>query len=155
MLPAPPRCRQSSYLHANWAESELARRSAPFLVFAPVAVFWSSGDAVFLGVGTWAAALLILATGREGRRSDGLALASGLLAGFGLFLSYGLVLLGLIPLVVAIRRRRLRPLLLAGVPVLLWFATLAWAGFWWFDGLQATRREYAESVARFGPTGTS
>ena len=130
---------------------ELTRRAAPFLVFAPAAVFWSSGDAVFLGVGAWAAALLILATGREGRRSDGLALAGGALAGLGLFLSYGLVLLGLIPLAVAIRRRRVRPLLVAAGPVIVLFAAFAWGGFWWFAGLQATRREYAESLARVRP----
>ena len=130
---------------------DLARRAAPFLVFAPAAVFWSSGDAVFMGVGSWAVALLVLATGRRGRRSDTLALAGGVLAGLGLFLSYGLVLLGLVPLAVAIHRRRMRPLVIAAVPIAAWFAAFASAGFWWFDGLEATRRAYAESLARVRP----
>lgn len=128
-----------------------ARRAAPFLVFAPFAVFWSSGDAVFMGVGAWAVTLMTLATGREGRRSDVLALSGGLLAGLGLLLSYGLILLGVLPIAVAIHRRRTRTLMLAAIPVLAWFAAAAWAGFWWFDGLAATRREYAESLARVRP----
>lgn len=128
-----------------------ARTLAPFLVFLPAAVFWSSGDAVFLGVSAWAVACLILASGSGGRRSDVLALAGGALAGAGLFLSYGLVLLGLVPLAVAVSRRRWRPLALAVVPIAAWFAVFAGAGFWWFDGLAATRAQYALSLARVRP----
>jgi len=128
-----------------------ARGAAPFLVFLPAAVFWSSGDAVFLGVGAWAVTLLIFATGRRGLRADLLALGGGLLAGAGLFLSYGLVLLGLVPLVVAVARRAWRPLVLALLPIAAWFAAFAAAGFWWFDGLTATRAQYAVSLARVRP----
>jgi hypothetical protein len=128
-----------------------ARAAAPFVVFLPAAVFWSSGDAIFLGVGTWAMALLILATGDRGRRADLLALGGGLLAGAGIFLSYGLVLLGIVPLAVAVKRRAWRPLAVSSLPVAAWFALFAVVGFWWFDGLAATRVQYAESLARVRP----
>ena len=105
-----------------------ARAAAPFVVFLPAAVFWSSGDAIFLGVGTWAVTLLILATGGRGRRADLLALGGGLLAGAGVFLSYGLALLGVVPFAVAVKRRAWRPLAVACLPVAAWFALSAWPG---------------------------
>ncbi len=128
-----------------------ARAAAPFVVFLPAVVFWSSGDAVFLGVGTWAVALLVVATGARGRRADLLALGGGLLAGAGLFLSYGLVLLGVVPLAVALERRAWRPLVITLPPIVAWYALFAVAGFWWFDGLAATRVQYAMSLARVRP----
>jgi methylthioxylose transferase len=128
-----------------------ARAAAPFLAFLPAAAFWSSGDAIFLGVGAWAVALLILATGAGGRRRDLLALGGGVLAGAGLFLSYGLVLLGAVPLAVAVGRRAWRPLVFAALPIAIGFALFAVGGFWWFDGLAATRAQYAVSLARVRP----
>ncbi len=129
-----------------------ARAATPFLAFAPIAITAaSSGDAVFAGVGAWAVTLVVLATGRQGRRADLLAVAGGLLFGVTAFLSYGLVLLGAIPLALAVVRRRLRPILVAVLGALPVFGVFAAAGFWWFDGLRATGVEYAESVARFRP----
>jgi methylthioxylose transferase len=133
------------------AGERFARGAAPFLIFAPTALFWSSGDAVFLGIGAWAVCFVILATGRTDGRGDLLATAGGTLAALGLFSSYGLLLLGLVPLAVAVQRRRVRPILLAALPIVLMLAGAAAAGFWWFDGLAATRREYAESIARVRP----
>jgi len=135
------------------SRERVARAVAPFVAFSTIAVTWSSGDAIFLGVGTWAVALLVLATGAEGRRCDALALCGGLLAAAGIFLSYGLVLVGLVPLVVAWRRRRWRPLVVASLPVLVSVAIAALGGFWWFAGLAATRRAYALSLARVRPYG--
>ncbi len=133
------------------AGEHAARLAAPFLVIAPAAVFLGSGDAVFLGVGAWAVALLVLATGRRDRVGDLQALAGGLLFGAGLFLSYGLGVLATIPASVAIARRRGRPLVLASGSVALVMAAFASAGFWWLAGLRATRREYLESIARVRP----
>ncbi len=101
--------------------SAVARRVAPFLVLAPAAVAIGSGDAVFLAVGVWAVAALVVATGRSSGSGAEVtwALVGGLLFGLAIFLSYGLVLLGAVPLAVAIARRRLRPLLVAGVGVAL------------------------------------
>jgi hypothetical protein len=128
-----------------------ARAAAPFLVLAPAAIWWSSGDAFFAGVSAWAVTLVILATGRDDPRSDRLALCGGVLFGLAVMLSYGLVLLALIPVVLAIARRRVRPLLIAalggGLVLLAFFA----AGFNWFDGLVATRVQYWAGVASRRP----
>jgi hypothetical protein len=116
-------------------------------------VIWvaTTADALYAGVGAWAATLVILATSREGRRSDALALGGGLLFGAGLFLTYGLVLLALIPIVVALARKRIRPLLLAGAGIASVVLAFAVAGFWWLDGLRATLVEYHQSAAQFRP----
>jgi hypothetical protein len=131
-----------------------ARAAAPFLAFAPAAVtIASSGDALFTGMGAWAVALVVLAITRDDRRGDALAIGGGVLFSAVAFLSYGLVLLAIVPLAVAAARRRWRPIalaLLAAVPVFLAFLA---AGFWWVDGLLATRVEYLESVARHRPYG--
>src|SRR5207249_75209 len=79
------------------------------------------------------------------------AAAGGLLFGFTLFLSYGLILLALIPMGVAAARGRLRPVALAAAGVLVVAAVFAAAGFQWVDGLRATLPQYAHSVARLRP----
>jgi hypothetical protein len=136
------------------AGEDRARAAAPFLTFAPLAItLGSSGDAFFAGVGAWAVALVVLSTGRRDAGGDLLALGGGLLFGVTAFLSYGLVLLAAIPLAVAVGRRRVRPLLLAAAGAAPLFLAFAAAGFWWVDGLLATRVEYLESVARLRPYG--
>ena len=133
------------------ASARVARRVAPFLVLTPAAVAVGSGDAIFLGVGAWAVAALVLATGTTGRSAVVWALTGGLLFGAGIFLTYGLVLLGLVPFVVAVSRRRADVLAVGAVGVALVTAAFAAAGFWWWDGLTATREQYALSVARSRP----
>ena len=119
------------------------------------AAIWlaTTAEAFYAGIGAWAVTLVVLATGRHGRPSTVLALTGGLLFGALAYMSYGHVLLALIPLAVAVQRRRADVIGLAAVgavPVAVAFTTL---GFWWFDGLAATRVEYAESVARDRPYG--
>jgi hypothetical protein len=128
-----------------------ARAAAPFIVFSSIALWWSSGDAVFLGVGAWAVALCVLATGRRGRRSVALAMWGGVLWAISVFLSYGIVLLAIVPTVVAWRRGRMRVLAQTCVPVAIAMGLAAMGGFWWFDGLAATREAYALSLARVRP----
>jgi hypothetical protein len=135
---------------------QAARRAAPFVALAPAAVFASTGDALFAGVGAWAVACLIVATGPAGRpaerrRRDLWAIAGGLGFGLTMFLSYGLVLLGTIPLAVAVSRRRWRPLALAAVCVAVVVGAFLAMGFWWVDGLLASRAEYLGSIARLRP----
>lgn len=124
-----------------------ARRAAPFVVVAPAAIWIAStADALYAGVGAWAVALVVLATGRRGRVADGLALVGGLLFGVVAMLSYGLVLLAFIPAAVALHRRRIRVIVLATIgasTVLLAF--LGW-GFWWLDGLLTTGERYFDGV---------
>jgi methylthioxylose transferase len=116
-----------------------ARAAAPFLALAPAAVWIAtSADAAFAAVSAWGVALFVLGTARNGRRSDLLAFTGGALLGASLLLSYGLVLLGVVPLAVALSRRRLRPLVVASIAaaaVLLGFAGM---GFWWPEGLGAS-----------------
>jgi len=134
------------------AGEDRARTAAPFLAFVPAAVtLASSGDAFFAGVGGWSVAFLVLATGREGRRADALSLIGGLLIGATMFLSYGLILLAAIPATVAVARRRFRPLFVAGTAAGVVVLAFLAGGFWWVDGLLASRLEYLASVARDRP----
>jgi hypothetical protein len=138
----------------NVVDETTARRAVPFVVVAPAAIWIATtAEAFYAGIGAWAVALVVIGTGREGRSSTVFALAGGLLFGALAFLSYGHVLLAIIPLLVAVSRRRADTLAWAaagGLPILVGFTA---AGFWWFDGLAATRMEYAESVARDRPYG--
>ena len=131
---------------------ESARRAAPFLVLVPAGlIIATTADALFMAVGAWAVCALVLSITSEGRRSDSLAVAGGLLFGLTIFLSYGLVLLTLVPLLVAVVKRRFRPIAVAaggGLVVVLAFLA---AGFWWLDGYNITRREYSQSVAALRP----
>jgi hypothetical protein len=125
------------------AGEEIARRAAPFIVIAPAAIWVAvSADALFAGVGAWAVALIVLAIHRRGRWRDLAALAGGLLFGIALSLSYGLILLALVPVAVAASARRVRPLAIATVGALAIVLAFLAAGFWWLDGLEATRQEY-------------
>jgi hypothetical protein len=133
------------------AGEDRARAVAPFMVLVPAAIWWTSGDAFFSAVGGWGVTLVVLATGRTGRRADALALGGGLLLGLVAFLSYGLVLLAVIPLVVAVARRRFRSLVLACIGALPMFVAFLLGGFWWPAGLQATRERYLAGVASTRP----
>ncbi len=133
------------------AGEDAARVAAPFFVLLPAVIWWQTADAFFAGVSAWAAALVVLASSRSGRRADVCALAGGLLFGAAAFLSYGLVLLAIIPLAVCSARHRIRPLVLAAVatlPVFAWFAAM---GFSWFAGFAATRHVYWTGVAIHRP----
>ncbi len=133
---------------ATWATREVAgedvaRRAAPFLALAPMAVWVAtSGDALFLGVSAWGIALLALAAGRRGWRADLLALGGGLLLGEGLHLAYQIGPLGLLAVAVVLARRglrgSLRPLTSGAVGVLAVVALYSAYGFYWWEGLQAT-----------------
>lgn len=124
-----------------------ARNSAPFLALAPAAIWIAtSADALFAGVSAWAVALIVAATGRTESSGDALALAGGVLFGAALLLSYGAAPLAAIPLAVAAARRRVRPLLLAGAGALAVVGAFAAAGFWWLEGLWATRLRYLAGV---------
>src|SRR5206468_2798645 len=78
-------------------------------------------------------------------------LGGGLLFGGALMLSYGLAVLVVVPLIVAVRYRRVRPLLVAAAGVAIVILAFAGAGFWWFAGLRESLVQYRASVARFRP----
>jgi len=134
------------------AGEQSARAAAPFVAVAPIAIWIAtSADAFYAGVSAWAVALVVLAIGRAGRRAFAYALAGGLLFGVTAFLSYGLVLLAIIPFTVAWKRGRFAPLFVAAAAAAAVFAAFALAGFWWFDGLAATRERYFAGVASRRP----
>ncbi|MDN3358611.1 hypothetical protein [Actinomadura sp. DC4] len=129
------------------AGEELARRALPFLVLTPMAVWIATSmDALFMGAGAWATALLTLAaTAPDPRRGRCLAgaVAAGLLFGSLPYLSYGLLPLFAVPLAVLIVARpgaRVVAATLAAMTVVPLAFTLA--GFWWPDGVAATHLAY-------------
>jgi len=134
------------------AGEAFARRAAPYVVLAPCALWVAtSADALYTGVSAWAAAAVVLATARTGRRSDLLAMAGGVGFGVAVFVSYGLGLVALVPLVVAIARRRLRPLVVAAAAALAVGLGFLAAGFSWIEGFAATRERYFAGIASQRP----
>ncbi|MFJ2961964.1 hypothetical protein ACIPIC_06590 [Streptomyces collinus] len=138
------------------ADETLARRSAPFLVLAPAAVWMgTSADAYFAAVAAWAVALLALAVTRG---SLGWAGASGLLFGLTCYLSYGLTLVALIAaavLVLGRHRIRERPALpvpwLAGLAVVPVAFTIA--GFDWWEAYRLLVTRYGQGAGGIRPYG--
>ena len=129
-----------------------ARAAVPYLVLFPGAVWVGvSADGMFAAVLAWGVALLALGATAEGRRADVAAAGGGLLLGGALYMSYGLVLGLLLPLVVIVRTRRWRAGLIAAVGVVAVAAAFTSAGFWWLTGYHDLRIIYAASAARFRP----
>jgi hypothetical protein len=130
-----------------------ARAAAPFVAVSPAAIWLvSSADAFFAGVGAWGVTCVVLAFVSPRRpTATALAVAGGVLLGVTAFLSYGLVLLALIPLGVAAQRRTARPIALATLGGLLVVGAFALAGFLWVDGLAATRGRYFDGIASRRP----
>jgi hypothetical protein len=62
--------------------------------------------------------------------------------GLSLYLSYGLVLAGLIPVAVAVLARRVTPLLTGGVGAAAVAAAFTVAGFWWYAGYEQVQVRY-------------
>lgn len=136
------------------ADEVRARRLAPFLALAPTAVWMvASGDALFAAVGAWGIALLVLATapGRSPRSTAALAIAGGAVGGLGMQLSYGLPPVFLVAVVIVIARRRWPVLAWAALGGAVIVGLAAALGFWWLDGLEATRIRYVNGIAEFRP----
>jgi hypothetical protein len=137
------------------------RRSAPFLVVAPYALWMmTSADAFFSALGAWGVAFVALGVRRDGRGAVWLGALAGLFLSGLLFMTYGGAIYLVVPLVIAIAgwlmRRRgsfgagttstvVGAVMMASLVTLMWLA----AGFWWFDGAAATRDEYWEGTAQF------
>ncbi|MBE8518107.1 hypothetical protein ILP97_11415 [Amycolatopsis sp. H6(2020)] len=134
---------------------EAARAMLPFAVLTPGAVWIGvSADGLFAGVTATGLALLALsATGfAHGRRyAIPAGLAAGVLLGFGTFLSYGLVLLGVLAVAVAVLGRQWRAAALAIFAALAVVGVFAWAGFWWLDGYHLVVERYYQGVALVRP----
>jgi methylthioxylose transferase len=138
-------------LRALGAE-DTARRMLPFAVLTPAAVWVGvSADGMFAGVLAWSVALLALGCADRGWRADLASLGAGVLGGFTLYLSYGLVLGGLILLAVVALTRRVRAAGLAVLGGLAVVAAFTASGFWWFTGYRLVKIIYAGSIAKTRP----
>ncbi|KHK98287.1 membrane protein [Microbacterium mangrovi] len=131
---------------------EAARRSAPFLVIAPAAIWMAStGDAVFAAVAAWALCTLALAATSVGVRARVWAGASGILFGVCLLMSYGLALVAVLALAVLVLARSLRPLPWVVAGVVLVVGGFAVAGFAWWEALPVLTRRYWDGLASSRP----
>lgn len=143
-------------------DEQAARAALPFVVLFPGAVWLgASADAIFAGVTAGGIALLAVAgrrPPRHGSPSGGsgagvlIALVAGVLLGFGIFLSYGLVLIAPLALAVVLVSCRSWPLsLLAAVGAAAVVAGFAYAGFWWYDGYELVVQRYYQGIAQERP----
>lgn len=131
---------------------DVARRSAPFLVFTPAAVYLAvSADAVMTAVAAWAMALLACAAANTTRWSYGLAVAAGGLFGVLMLMSYGLGLFALVALGLVVGTKAYRVLLPCGLAALAVVLAPALAGFWWPEAFHVLRGRYWEGVASSRP----
>ncbi len=140
-----------------------ARAAAPFVVLVPAAVWSHTFDTYFAGIGALAVMTSIYALVPESGRTPAApsgrlrgpwvhwALLSGVLFGYLALLSYGLVLLALVPVAVAYRQRRLWPLIVTGAASATTMALPAAWGFNWFGGLATTHHQYVTTVASGRP----
>ena len=133
-----------------------ARRVVPFVALFPGAVWMAvSADGLFAGVALGGLALVTVGAAR-GRPVT--SLAGGLLLGVAVFLSYGLVLFGLVVLLVlglTVRRHGLRrclvPWLVAVGGFVVVVAVHLALGFNWLTGLSELRIRYYQGVASQRP----
>lgn len=141
------------------ADEQTARRAAPFVAVAPTAIWVAvSADGYFAGVAAWGITLLVLAAHRGVRFPATAAAGAGLLLGWGIFINYGLVLMGLPALAVLATglpgagwRPALRALGGAIATALAVAAAFAAAGFSWFDGYTLVQQRYWQGIAEERP----
>ena len=133
----------------------VARRAAVFVGFAPATwTIATSSDATFCGVAVAANVAGFAAQRAAGWRAIGLGVATGVAAASLCFLTYGGPLfLGplLIPCWRVLQGRRWGLVLAATAGFSAVVAAFTTSGFWWFDGLAATRRAYASGIALHRP----
>jgi hypothetical protein len=135
---------------------DAARATIPFAVLFPGAVWIGvSADGMFAGVTATGIALIAVATHgfRAGRwYAVPLSVLGGALLGFGLYLSYGLPLIGLVAFAVTLLGRSLtRALPLAVAGALAVVVAFTAAGFWWFDGYHLVVERYYQGIASERP----
>ena len=132
------------------------RSSAPFLIVAPYSIWMmTSADALYTGAGACGIALIVVGTRTTGRRAVLCGLSGGLLLGADLYGTYLVALLFVVPsicLAASLRSHRggtLAAGAAAMVGGLVVVGLYKWSGFWWFDGVDQTKREYWAGSAQF------
>ncbi|MEU8696525.1 hypothetical protein AB0C61_02380 [Streptomyces sp. NPDC048680] len=134
------------------ADERTARRAAPFLVLAPVAVWaGTSADGYFAAVAAWSVALLALAATGKVRSPAAAALGAGLLYGLTCYLSYGLALVALPLLAVLLIARTARPVPLFVLGALAAPVAFTLAGFDWWEAYHLLVERYYQAAGGFRP----
>ncbi|WP_377644621.1 hypothetical protein [Oryzobacter terrae] len=136
-----------------------ARRVLPFLVICPAAVLMAvSADAVFATTAAWAAAALAgSAAARSGATRFGLAALGGLLFGWCVMESYGLLLLGVLAVAVLLAargsaRERVTLGVVAAVAASVVVLTFAAVGFAWWEAYPVLHERYWAGLASSRPS---
>ena len=125
------------------ADRDLARRYLPFGVLFPGAVWVGvSADGMFAAVFAWGVAFLALGAVRRGVGGHLLCVLGGVVLGLSLYLSYGLVLGGLVPIAVALLTRRVAPLITGAIGAAAVVAAFTATGFWWYEGYELVTLRY-------------
>ncbi len=132
---------------------QTARRVTIWWVLAPAAIWMGvSGDAIFTAVSVWGLAFLALsAKARDVHRRAGWGIGAGLLLGLCIYLSYGLLLLGVLAVAVLVAAHSWRPLPWALGGALAVAAAFSAAGFYWWDAFAVLRVRYYEGIAMDRP----
>ncbi len=132
---------------------DAARRIAPVLTVGPAAVWLAvSADAVFAAVAAWGlCCLACAATARTGARLVTWGVLAGLLLGYCVLLSYGLVLLAVLAVAVLVAARNFRPIVAAATAALAVVVAFAAAGFSWWQALPVLRERYNSGIASTRP----
>ena len=137
---------------ARLAGEHTARRALPFLALSPAALLIATTpDAFFAAVGASAVMLMAIAVTTSTDAARWWAAASGLVLGVCMMLSYGLVLISIPIAVIAFARRRWQLLIPCAICAAAF--VLAWVpfGFWWLEGLAATREQYLIGISKQRP----
>lgn len=139
--------------------ADSARTALPFLIFFPGAIWVGvSADGMFAGVAAWSIALAVLGV-RRGRFGGGLlAVIGGILFGVTVYLSYGLLLIGLVlvaALVLGLRGRvsDLVRWAVVAVGAAVVAVGMTAAGFSWLSGVSLLTERYYQGVAAQRPYG--
>lgn len=134
------------------ADEHTARRAAPFLALAPVAVWaGTSADGYFTAVAAWSIALLALAATRKVRSPATAALSAGLLFGLVCYLSYGLTLIAVPLLAVLVLTRTVRPIPVFALGALVVPVAFSLAGFNWWEAYHLLVERYYQGAGGLRP----
>jgi hypothetical protein len=130
-----------------------ARTAAPFLVAGPAAIWMAvSADGVFGAVAAWGICCLAFAATAARRRTGvPFAVAAGLLLGYGVMMSYGFALTGLVAIAVLVVARSWRPLVWAAGSALAVVLAFALGGFAWWEAYPVLVQRYWAGIATRRP----
>jgi methylthioxylose transferase len=129
------------------AGERAARAAAPFVALGPVLVWRTNADVVFGGIALAGVACAIVAACDRDRERPVLAACGGALFAGALMCTYGVVLLAVPIVVVAVRAGAWRSLAITAGASMLGLAAFQMWGFSWVAGLLETRVQYRNSLS--------